>query len=415
MKRLSIIFSFLLAAVCAFADGWTVETLPNVQVSDHTKHLVNPDGIVSAVVGAQIDSLLIDARRKTSAEVVAVIINDFDGGDIDEFATDLFNSWNIGKKDKDNGILILVAKDRRRATIRTGYGAEGILPDITAGKILRNTMFPLFRKGDYEGGLLAGVNHVHDIVVDPEAAEELRSDQPDATSSASDIDFFSAYLTIAISVAAVMLIVLIGSLIGLRKKSDYEKYKALSPFASWAMALCALCMFIPVVATIPLIILLKHWRNHARKCPKCGAKMQKVDEVHDNDYLSPTQDTEERIKSIDYDVWLCPKCGETDILPYRVHGSDFQECPQCGGRTCSLVRDSIVVNPTTSREGRGERFYHCRNCSYDYSVPYNIAKLPTPIVVVGGGRGGSGFGGGGSFGGGFGGGFTGGGGASGGW
>lgn len=91
----------------------------------------------------------------------------------------LFNTWRIGKSDNNNGILILVAKDRRKATIRTGYGAEGVLPDITAGRILRKDMFPKFRDGDYEGGLLAGVEHVYQVVTDPEAASELHSDEND--------------------------------------------------------------------------------------------------------------------------------------------------------------------------------------------------------------------------------------------
>lgn len=414
MKRFLSILFVLLACLCSMAKSWTVQTLPNVQVKDRTKHLVNPDGIISVRVQSQIDSLLLQARQSTSAEIVAVMINDFDGDNIDDFATDLFNSWNIGKKDKNNGILILVAKNRRKATIRTGYGAEGIIPDITAGRILRNTMFPRFKQGDYEGGLLAGVKQIHEIVTNPEAAAELRSSQSENYDSGVDIDFFKAYLTIAISVAAAMLIVLICVLISMRKRPHEQKYQSLAPFRSWALVMSALCMLIPLVATVPFVLLLNYWRNHPRRCAKCGAKMRKIDEVHDNDYLPPVGDTEEKIKSIDYDVWLCPDCGDTYIIPYELPGSNFTECPQCHGRTCSLIRDSITKQPTASAEGRGERLYHCHHCGYQYITPYNIARLATPLIIPGGGFGGRG-GGGGSFGGGFGGGFTGGGGASGGW
>ena len=92
MKRLTLLLISLIAAICAVAEIWTVENLPNVQRTDRTKHLVNPDGIVTPLTQSRIDSLLLDARRKTSAEIVAVMIDDFDGDDIDEFATDLFNS-----------------------------------------------------------------------------------------------------------------------------------------------------------------------------------------------------------------------------------------------------------------------------------------------------------------------------------
>ncbi len=415
MNRLILIFSLLLVALTTRAQGWTVETLPNVQVQDHTKHLVNPDGIISPGVQSQIDSLLLDARRRTSAEIVAVMVNDFDGDDIDEFATDLFNTWNIGKKDNNNGILIFVAKHRRKAAIRTGYGIEGILPDIVAGRILRKTMFPKFKQGDYEGGLLAGVETVCEIVTDPDAADEVHSGQGENYGTSDAIDFFRAYLAIAISVAAMMLIVLLGSLLGLRKKTDTEKYRALVPFKSWALLMSALCMFIPSVVVIPYLLILRRWRNRPRSCARCGSKMNKLDEVHDNDYLSPAQDTEERIKSIDYDVWLCPTCGETEIIPYQVQGSSFQECPQCGGRTCSLTANRILSEPTPTRTGKGQREYSCHNCGYAFAVPYVLPKTATPIIILGGGGGGGRSGGGGSFGGGFGGGFSGGGGASGGW
>lgn len=417
MKRFSIILSFLLLVLPVFAGSWTAESLPNVQVSDRTRHLVNPDGIISPDVQARIDTLLLDARRQTSAEIVAVMIDDFEGDDIDDFATELFNTWNIGKKDNNNGILILVAKDRRKAVIRTGYGAEGILPDIVAGRILRKTMFPKFRQGDYEGGLLSGVEAVCEIVTDPEAAEEIRSGQSDNYWSETGVEFFHAYLTISIAVAAMMLIVLVASLIGLRKRSDEDKYRVLVPFRDWALLMSALCMFIPSVVVIPYLLMMRRWRNRTRTCMHCGSKMQKLDEVHDNDYLSPTQDTEERIKSVDYDVWLCPRCGETEIIPYQVQGSNFIECPQCGGRTCSLTADRILTHPTHDREGKGQKEYTCHNCEYTFAVPYAIAKTAAPIVILGSGgsgRGGGGFGGG-HFGGGFGGGFSGGGGASGGW
>lgn len=156
MKRLISYILTVVVALSAAAGVYKVDDLPNVQLADHTKHLVNPDGIVSPSGQARIDSLLLDARRKTSAEIVAVIVDDIDPDtDIDTYATELFTRWGIGKSDKDNGILLLVAKDRRKAVIRTGYGAEGVMPDIISGRILYDTMFPRFKAGDYEGGLIA--------------------------------------------------------------------------------------------------------------------------------------------------------------------------------------------------------------------------------------------------------------------
>jgi uncharacterized protein len=66
----------------------------------------------------------------------------------------LLRKWGIGSKEKNNGVLVLVAKKDRKMSIQTGYGAEGALPDITTQQIIQNDMKPRFRENDYYGGLM---------------------------------------------------------------------------------------------------------------------------------------------------------------------------------------------------------------------------------------------------------------------
>ena len=239
MKRLISYILTVVVALSAAAGVYKVDDLPNVQLADHTKHLVNPDGIVSPSGQARIDSLLLDARRKTSAEIVAVIVDDIDPDtDIDTYATELFTRWGIGKSDKDNGILLLVAKDRRKAVIRTGYGAEGVMPDIISGRILYDTMFPRFKAGDYEGGLIAGTEQIYNVVTDPAARDELMSDRADKRASGSDGDtIFNFYLGICCLVALALLVVFLVSVAKVRGKTDYQKYVAVEPMAPLALIL----------------------------------------------------------------------------------------------------------------------------------------------------------------------------------
>ncbi|MDE6526328.1 MAG: TPM domain-containing protein, partial [Muribaculaceae bacterium] len=145
--------------------------MPNVHLADSSQYVSNPDGIISAEATARLNEMMRSIRRGTSAEPAIVVIDDFDGDDIDIFATELFEKWGLGKSDKDNGLLILVAKDRRKAVIRPGYGLEGVLPDIICANILRHKMFPAFREGDFSGGLVAAGQAVTSILTDPEAAE----------------------------------------------------------------------------------------------------------------------------------------------------------------------------------------------------------------------------------------------------
>ena len=418
MKHTICILIFLLSMANAAAGAtYSVTSLPNVQKADHTKHLVNPDGIISPAVQAQIDTLLMDARRISTSEVVAVIVDDIDAPDIDTYATELFNTWGIGKSDNNNGILILVAKDRRKAVIRTGPGAEGILPDITAGRILRDEMFPRFREGDYEGGMLAAVQRVHDIVVNPDAAAELHSRRSDNFSAESEGDGFHIYIICVSILAAVMLCILLYRLYNVRDKGDYEKYTALETLKPAYLCLTFVGLFIPVIASLPLVLLLSRWRNRPKKCANCGARMRKIDEIHDNDFLTPAQDLEEQLNSVDYDVWQCPECGEVDTYPFVVKGSSYKPCPNCHTRAYRLMKTRQLVAPTTTSTGILQKEYRCLNCNYTHNDQEKIPAKPMPVVIVPGGggrRGGGGFSGG-SFGGGFGGGFTGGGGASGGW
>ncbi len=182
-------------------------------------------------------------------------------------------------------------------------------------------------------------------------------------------------------------------------------------------------MAIPITLGLGVIswgawwLMRRHTRLHRHDCPNCGTTMHRVDEVHDNDYLTPAQDIEEKINSVDYDVWLCPKCNETDIIPYVNSSTNYTVCPNCGARADYLTANRVLRQPTTRYEGQGVRMYRCRNCGNTHNIPYTIAKtVEPPIMIIPGGGGGRGFGGGGGFGGGsFGGGMTGGGGASGGW
>ncbi len=111
-------------------------------------------------LGADLDQL----ERDTSAEVAVVTLPSLNGRSVEEYATGLFNTWGIGKADRDNGVLVLVSRGDRAMRIEVGYGLEGILPDGLAGEIIRGTFLPKFREGRYADGVLQGTARVVDIV-----------------------------------------------------------------------------------------------------------------------------------------------------------------------------------------------------------------------------------------------------------
>lgn len=419
MKRFTLYIAFVvLAVVTMAAKTYGIDDVPNVHFQDSTRFVSNPDGILSETAVARIDAAMRQIRRTSSAEAVVVVVDDIKGGDIDGFATQLFEKWGLGKSDKDNGLLILVAKDLRRAAIRPGYGLEGVLPDITCGRILREQMFPRFKAGDFDGGIIAASETVEKILTDPEAVEEIMSGNadPDYNGGVRDEgpDIVHVWLVISGILTLILLIVFIAKLLEVKNLSPREKYMKLDGLKPLYLALTVFGLGIPILASLPLVILQRRWRNAPHKCRRCGSQMKKIDEVHDNEFLNGAQDLEERIGSVDYDVWLCPSCGETDIEQYVTKGTPYHQCEKCRAYTSRLARTRVLRQPTTTREGEGVREYDCLNCGHVTPKKFILPVVATPVIIGGGG--GRGFGGGGGFGGGsFGGGHTGGGGASGGW
>ncbi|MDD6478986.1 MAG: TPM domain-containing protein [Oscillospiraceae bacterium] len=100
-------------------------------------------------------------QERTTAQVVAVTVDTVNGEEIAEYSLNLGREWGIGQKDKDNGILILLAVEDREVYISVGYGLEGAMPDSKTGRILDNYAIPYFSEDNFSGGLVA----VYDAVV----------------------------------------------------------------------------------------------------------------------------------------------------------------------------------------------------------------------------------------------------------
>jgi uncharacterized protein len=95
---------------------------------------------------------------------VIATVSDIGGTTVDDYSNRLFESWKIGKKDKDNGILILVAPNERRVRIEVGYGLEGVLPDAKSGRVIDEYMLPEFRAGSYSKGITKGTQIIMQLI-----------------------------------------------------------------------------------------------------------------------------------------------------------------------------------------------------------------------------------------------------------
>ena len=415
MKKFLLTLAFtIISSVLLFAGTYTPQTVPNVHIQNRNRFISDPDDFISDDIQSNVDLQLRALMDSTSVETAFVVIESAGDIDIETFSQQLFSEWGIGKADKDNGVLVIIIMDQRKARIHTGYGVEGVLPDISAKNIIDQDIVPYMKSGDINNAIAATANRLFAIFTDPTAAHELKSMQPNDSRKDSDNsnNLETLFLIIVLIAFAAGLIIFLQTIFSISKKTNYQKIEILRK-SQWKLAIMAcLSMFLGIIFFLIVYFLTRYYRNKPIKCDFCGSKMNKLSEEEDNKYLSEAQNIEEEIKSVDYDVWLCPQCNATEIFPFESKISSFDKCPKCHTKASTLLYDKVQRHPTTIRVGLGIKVYGCKFCGNRHEVTYEIPKV-VPVVIVGGG---SGSGSGGGFSGGsFGGGMSGGGGASGGW
>ncbi len=400
MKQIALLIA-LLCSVGLSAGTYTPATLPNPHTSNRADYVANPDGILSAETEQRINKLAAQAERISEVEMVVVAIQAFDEGRYDafSFAQETFNLWGIGKKDKNTGVLILLVQSSRDIRIHTGGGLEGILPDARCKRILNKQMIPLLSQEQWDAGILAGVKAIYQEVTTPEAQKELLLEYTPKIYEGRPA--LRGYLMIS------FLMLIFGAIFAYTRLNwnmsalNNVRYAHIKK-GYWLMITLA-CIF-----PLPLLPLLIYYLVVAQKvrlqpilCPRCQKPMRRLNEQEDDAYLNGGQLAEERLKTVDYDVWECAACNYHLVLPYKQMTLSYKACPSCGTIAYSKQSDVVLRQPTSYHQGLGERTYVCKHCGHKKVEQYVI---PMEVVVSGGGGRGGGFSGGGfsagSFGGG---------------
>jgi uncharacterized protein len=420
-KKWMLGLTMIVVAWPTVAAEWTIQTVPNVHVSDARQYVSDPENLIDPSSKAEMNRLLTQADKQLTAEVAVVALSSVGSIESKDFATELFNYWKVGKKEKDNGLLILLVMDQRKISFETGYGLEGVLPDVVCFRIIQDIMIPYVKQGQIGQGMVAGVQMVLQKLSDPSAAREITVDQEALVAAERERQWkLISGLLIAYVLISIVVLFLAAYRLGrngkrLAGKDPYEIYKTLNTEGVGYRVLSFL---------FPLTMLPFWWyyrarrnayRKQPRNCPDCGKPLVLMTESQEDAYLDAGQQAEETVGSIDYDAWVCMDCGHRTFLSYAKSFTRYQSCPQCRYKTYAQINDRIVTPPTPLSAGQGVHVFHCANCGHE-----SVAAFVIPMIVVlpsgrGNGGFGGGFGGGGFSGGSFGGGSSGGGGATGGW
>lgn len=395
-------------------------------------HVLDPGGMLSRSVRAEMEDSLARIRMASTAEVVVAIAPDLDGMAPQQWCERLFTRMKIGKEKEDNGLLIMISPGDRQAFIMPGYGMEGIFTDIACKKLAEQVIKPAMREGNLDGAVTGMVSAVNRVLSDPEVAAEIRSDQKENFNNggvgALDSGVFLRFIRILACLA--FLIAAWWCLRNFRRQrrepSNYEKSILWRKSIGLEIILTICSLGTGLVWLLLAVLMYRYWRTKRVICPTCGSKMRRLPENQDNEFLTPSQDFEERLNTVDWDVWKCDSCGTLERLPFRVPQKKYTECPSCHTVAMTLESDAVTRRATKYAEGEGMRTYVCKYCGHRtqkrYRIPRREDNSALAAAAIGaaaaagrsrGGFGGGSGGSGGGFGGfgGFGGGATGGGGA----
>jgi uncharacterized protein len=125
-----------------------------------TGRVVDQANVIPPAKRVDLDLKLAELEMKSGIQLVVATVSSLDGEEIEPYANELFRTWKLGQKDKNNGVLLLVAPKERRVRIEVGYGLEGTLTDALSKVIITNAIAPRFKAGDYGDGVTRGVDDI---------------------------------------------------------------------------------------------------------------------------------------------------------------------------------------------------------------------------------------------------------------
>ena len=161
------------------AKEYSVKDVPNVLLQDARQRVSDPEGLLSPAARDSVNRMLASLKDEDGAEVAVVMLPSIGDADLFDFAHQLFRTWGIGNKKSNRGLLLLYVADIRRVRFTVGDGLEGTMTDAACKRIIERTMIPHFKKGDTDGGVVAGISAACERIRGAGEAEEQASDEDD--------------------------------------------------------------------------------------------------------------------------------------------------------------------------------------------------------------------------------------------
>ncbi len=340
-----ILFGVGLLAFGAAGPGLGVEIsdIPKPQrwVTDLTASIPS-----SAV--AEIEATADRIERENGGQLVVVVLGTLGGKESRPFATELFNAWGIGRAKQDDGLLIFAALDDHRLELLLGSGIDDPGRQSASDEIVQQVMVPQFKAGNPGEALAQGV---------AECARRIYGlDAPVPSGPASAT---AAAVPVPRPVA-----------------EPLPVYPTPGPARDETGGLGVLGILVGFVALCGLFVfwIFRRGLLGPRVCPSCGVTMVQLDETQDDAHLERGEIAEEKVRSVDYEVWACPACDQVTRLRHGRFFTSYHRCAGCNFVTASEIR-TVLRQATTSHGGMVQVDERCANCNYTDSTTHSTPQL----------------------------------------
>ena len=419
---------FLLSLVLPLPAG-AVTVDEAARALERGRRVYDLAGVLSESDERRLDDRVSAAENAGVAEWAIFVIDRLEGATIEQFALELGERFKVGRRDVENGIVLVASIQDRKLRVEVGRDLQGTLPDSAATRLARTAVVGPFRARRYADGLEAAVGA---LLTPLESAGGVDGLPPARPAPASFpllgwVSFLLGALTVGAAFAAwprgssvgadrwrlpamVLGIASLGCAILAGAQPSGVAWGiilvALPPaaFALWRLtetarlpvpldavglrSARATTTFLVLLATglvvgvglaglsgwiipylalaVPLGFALRGYHRRApRACPQCSGALRWLPENEEPQFLRDDEDLEQRLGSVDYDVWRCQKCERSAIVARAQVFARYTECPKCHRRTLSR-RSEMDEHATAWADGSASEITECHNprCGY---------------------------------------------------
>lgn len=195
--------------ICSALIANVVFAAPNFP--ELTDRVVDEVGILSTDRKQNIITKLADFEQKSTAQIVVAVVSSLEGYEIRDYGYQLARHWQLGQKDVNNGVLLLVAPNERKVSIEVGYGLEGSLTDALSFEIIQHYILPKFKASDMEAGIELGVDMILQGLVGEISAESLMAQNPTEMDIPIELIIFSCFFVFVLVVIIIQAVRGVGS------------------------------------------------------------------------------------------------------------------------------------------------------------------------------------------------------------